>query len=993
MKILIFAFLQLLIIQSFAQDIVLNEMLSSNQTINTDQDGDYEDWLELYNSGGEAVNLGGYILIEDSSETNRWVFPKKEIQAGEHLLIWTSGKDLNNPEGDLHTNFSIKSSGELVQLIDPSGNLVDQIPPTDMETDLSYGRYPDGTGEWTIFTVPTPATENLDNIFQGKCELPLFDHAPGHYTSSITISLSTSTPSGSIYYTLDGSVPTEESSAYTNPIPITQTTVVRSRVFADELLPSEVGTNTYLINEEYTMPIASVTTDPHNLYDPDYGIFVYSDPYQESNLFQDWERPVHIQFFEDDKSLAFSMDAGLKVHGGLTRAVPGKSLAIMARSVYGSNSIEHKIFPNKELASFKNLVLRNGGNDFNYTIFRDCFMQDIIRDQMDLDLSDRRPAIVFLNGEYWGIRNIREKLNEHFIARNQGIDPDDVTLLEYVHHNNEVLEPNGSNEDFNDLISFIQQNDLSEESAYEEVASRIDINNYIQYYVAQIYFDNSDWPGNNIKWWRDSNAGGKYRWLLFDTDFGFGLSPFGNEQGDELLHYKHNTLALSTAPNGDEWPNPPHSTFLMRKLLDNVGFRNQFINTFCDHLNSTFQPERVLPILFHYQNLFEPEIEQHRQKFPSSKNWDNELEVMETFAEKRPDFLYGHLLSQFSLSRQKILSLNVDDEEKGIIKVNSIQCDNFPWQGIYFPNIPVSLRATPKPGYSFVKWSDGNTSQVRVIDIGETSELKAVFESTSVESVPVRISEINYMSSDALDTEDWVEIYNPSGSWADIGLWVFKDSDDEHAFVFPAGTLIEPKKALVLCRDTGKFKTIHPDISQIIGDIDFGFSSDGEVLRLFDQNNELVDYVDFGVSAPWPELSEQSGYTIEVIDIDYDNEPGANWKKSHEKGGTPGKVSTGTSGVLNTSKKEEVLVSNYPNPFAVNTTIAYHVDTPCLVQINLYNVAGSKVRTLFDSKQTAGNHTVTWDGNDSTGQPLTGNIFFYEIIMPHHREVRKMLKQ
>lgn len=878
----------------YSQNLIINEFVSSNFSTISDEDGDYEDWIEIYNAGDDPVDLKGFGLSDNSNNIAKWVFPAWVIQPGEYLVVWASGKDrkpvqgervpgiarqmyrdisgtsvgnlINHPrfpdhpsfeevltdlfeaprniadnygqrlhgyikppvtgnytfwiasddnghlllstdhrpenavkiaevvdwtnprqwnkypgqqsqeiflaEGHyyyisalmkegigndnlavrwqlpggtiespipasrvymqellLHTNFRISADGEPLILSDAAGNIIDRVDPVEVPTDISFGRYPDTGNEWAYFYQPTPGAPNSDHIYLGRALIPQFSVNSGVYQNTFEVEITAPDEGGDIFYTTNSTEPTRQSNRYTEPLQIDKTTIVRARVFAGDLQPSAIATATYLMNENYTFPIVTVTTDPKNLYDRHHGMFVWSDPYWESNLFQKLERPANIAFFETDGSLGFSIDAGIRVHGGLTRGNPAKALAIMARNAYSTNSINYRLYDDKEIESFKNFVLRASGNDTHWTMFRDCMIHSLIHGRMDLEMSASRPAIVFLNGEYFGIRNIREKINEHYIAANVGIDdPETIDQLEYAHISDQVLICNGSADRFNQLIEYIHQHDLGIKENYEYVASQVDIDNFIQYNVAQIYFDNSDWPGNNNKWWGTEER--KWRWLLFDTDFGFGLTPFGNETGDGLLKYKHNTLRLATATDGGSWPNPPHSTFLLRSLLKDESFRHQFINTFADHLNTSFLPARVDSIITAYQQIYEPEIMKHRAMFsrPVSvtlDHWKRDIQVMRDFGNNRPPHVRQHIRDYFNIERTISIHLDVNMPEGGHIRVNSIELTTtiqpgkpgfpwvdgmgqisieYPWSGNYFHNIPIELEAKAYPGYTFSHW-------------------------------------------------------------------------------------------------------------------------------------------------------------------------------------------------------------------------------------------------------------------------------------------------
>ena len=284
---------------------------------------------------------------------------------------------------------------------------------------------------------------------------------------------------------------------------------------------------------------------------------------------------------------------------------------------------------------------------------------------------------------------------------------------------------------------------------------------------------------------------------------------------------------MAIATRGDD-VNSPHSTFLIRNLLKNQSFRNQFINTFCDHLNTTFLSERVTKILENYKLLYESEIERHRKYFPSHRIWSNEISAMKTFAELRPQYIYPHLMSKFGLENNKTITIDVDNTDMGNVKINTLICPEYPWNGEYFPNILVKVEAIPKPGFRFVKWSDDNLSQEREVDVNNISNLTAFFETFSYELMSVVISEINYKSSPDFDTDDWIEFLNLSNKSVDMSGSIFKDGDDSHSYIFPENTFIEPNGILVLCKDKDKFQTLHSENLNVVGNINFGFSSNGE---------------------------------------------------------------------------------------------------------------------------------------------------------------------
>jgi hypothetical protein len=1169
-RLFLLTFFILISVRSFSQQVLINEAMSLNASIISDEDGAYSNWIELYNAADEPVNLLGYGLSDDKNNNLKWVFPATTITPKAHILIFTSGKDrkdiyywknlidegdpwkystdndtvqntwngnefddstwplgpsgfgfgdlddstaLNNvnsvfirknfslddvtrirrlilhmdyddgfvaylngveiarsnigtigdrpafsavaktsheavmysggkPEAfmienitsllhngsnllaiqihntgsgstdmtgipflsvaqdapvpepndlpewwnladnNLHTNFDIKSSGEFISLSGPDGLILDSLHTISLPVDKSYGRFPDGTDKWFVMSNPTPATFNIDTINLGLCDRPVFSMAAGFYPGSISVSLSTNTPNASVFYTLDAKEPTTASLPYTNPIIVNATSVIRARCYSPETNPSLIATGSYFINEHSTLPVISLTTDPYNLYDPDYGIFLYWDPYYESNLFQDWERPVHVEYYETGGNPGFSLDAGMKVHGGLTRGQSQKALNIYARNIYGTNQIDYKLFNDLPQTSYQSFVLRNGGNDFKWTLFRDELMHSVIGKDMDIEHSAFRPSVVFLNGAYYGIEHFHEKINENFIAAHTGVDRDKIDMLEFIPYDSNVKILSGTSDAWMQMIDYIGSHDLADSTFYSTVASQVDINNFILYEVAQIYFDNGDWPGNNIKWWRPNNPAGKWRWILFDTDFGFGLSPFGNETGEMLLHYKHNTLATATASTGASWPNPPYSTFLIRNLLKNASFKNQFINTFCDYLNTTFQASVVKEKINALENDLAPEIPRHHQRFAESAgNWTGDIQVMSTFADLRVDYVFTHIKTKFALQTAKVISLDVSDTSQGRIQINTQVLKDYPWSGRYFPNIPVSITARPHPGHQFTGWNDGNKSLTRMISLSTDQAYTALFDvATGNNDSAIVINEVNYKSSANLDTKDWIEFYNNSDVTMDISGWVFRDDDDQHAYVFPAPAEIQPYNYFILCRDAGTFKLLNPEVKHVSGDIDFKLSSSGDVLRLYNADGIMIDRVSYGSILPWPDLTGLDGSTIELIDPGLDNALPFNWKISGKTGGSPDAINSGSIVTgLGIHHEAELSLENFPNPFHDVTTFTCRLPEGAHVTLSILNMMGQTVNVLVNRNQPAGNFQVEWNGTDEAGVELPSGIYICRL--------------
>ncbi|KAA3653667.1 MAG: hypothetical protein DWQ10_18250 [Calditrichaeota bacterium] len=341
---------------------------------------------------------------------------------------------LNLPVSSLHTNFKIKTAGESVFLSDSQGHLVDSCQIRNLPTDISTGRYPDGTENWFYFENATPGTANKNDGYRTFSPSVQSTQTAGFYENAVTISLSTPGETAAIYYTLNGAPPTENATLYQSPIALSTTTVLKARSFQQGTLPGPILTRTFFIGEGSELPVLSLSTAPVNLWDEQSGIYVKGPnaeeayPYFNANFWQDWERPAHIEFFEKNQQRVFSVGCGIKIFGGWSRGADQKSLSLFFRTQYGPSTLEYPIFPDLDIETFEALVLRNSGNDWSSTMIRDGMMGSLLA-SVDVDRQAFRPAVLYINGKYWGIHNIREKINKHLIASHHGTAPANIDLL------------------------------------------------------------------------------------------------------------------------------------------------------------------------------------------------------------------------------------------------------------------------------------------------------------------------------------------------------------------------------------------------------------------------------------------------------------------------------------------------------------------------------------------------------------------------------------
>jgi len=788
-------FVLLFAIPLFSQSLVINEIITSNSSIITDDDGSYEDWVELYNGTQDTINLEGYGLT-DNANLFKWVFPAKTILPGEHLLIWCSEKNRTNVNTPLHTNFKISADGEAITLTSNTGILVDAYSPVIIPQNYTYGRATDGAATFVIFPEPTPGTANITTGYSEILEAPVFSVASGFYNNPFDLSISSDVSEATIIYTLDGSEPDENNLngttyqyknqypqnpgqefgsflqntfttlTYTAPLtindrsaqpnkiaaisttydyfpyyipqlPVTKSVSVRAKVIKPGAMASKAITQNYFILPQSfnSLPVVALNTNEDNLYDYQNGIQVagadfdqwrVSAPTEESTFApanftrsgDEAEVKGNFSYYANGQEV-INQDVGIRIQGGFSTRFPNKSYRLYARSEYGNGSFDYSFFEGNGYSSFERLILRNSGNDYNRTYLLDAFIHTSVK-HLHFSTQSYQPTVAFLNGEYWGMLNLRERYDKKYFERVFNIDEDE---LDYIELNGVVSLKEGDLTHYNNLINFVENNSLASEDNYTYVATQLDPENFADYYITETFINNGDWPANNVELFRKKTAvyepgaaygqDGRWRWILKDTDLSF--SP-GNA-------YTYNTLSFITQENGQAY-NAPWATVLFRKMLENEGFKKYFVNRFADLLNSTFLPSRLTSIFNELKQDIAGEMPNHIARWStisSIQSWNQNCESVLEFAQQRPDYQRQHIREKFELSANLDVTLNVSDDSQGYIAINTININvqtqgveehPYPWTGIYFNNVPVTLKAVALPGYVFSHWS-GNSSSTQ----------------------------------------------------------------------------------------------------------------------------------------------------------------------------------------------------------------------------------------------------------------------------------------
>lgn len=607
-------------------------------------------------------------------------------------------------QGQLHTNFKISSQeAETIYLYNSSGELVDSLTATNISLNGSFGR--SSTGEIGYFETPTPGQANIETIYTGVVTNQVqFSEQGGLTAQDVTVAISGAESNEVIRYTLDGSVPTSLSLQYTAPLNITENTILRAAVFRENHIPSPTQTESWLFASHGELPVISLAGDHNLLFDEQTGIYPKGPnalpdfPFFNANFWNDTEIPLHFSYYPSNGSQSYELDLGAKIFGGWSRGNDQRSFSLFARGRYGQSEFDYPFFASRQYSEFQSLVIRNSGQDWMKTMFRDALMTSLVADT-GIDHQANQPAVVYINGDYWGLYNLREKVNEHFIASRHDVDPESIDIVE-----GQGFLVHGDNRQFQEMMAYVAQADASGELDYQYLSTLIDVENFARYQVAQTFFDNHDWPGNNIKVWRPKD--GKWRWILYDTDFGFNLFPEWHEP------YSFDSLSFATTPFGFDWPNPPWSTLLLRTLLNQPEFERLFVLTYADFLNTRFQTDVVIAEIEQRAAVIEDEVPDAFTRwlgFDLSSTWYAEIENVIEFAEKRPEYVWDHIANYFQFGQPVQLDIEISSQGGRVI-INSIELESSIFSGHYFTEHPVSLAAFADDGYAFSHWQVGQDS-------------------------------------------------------------------------------------------------------------------------------------------------------------------------------------------------------------------------------------------------------------------------------------------
>lgn len=676
----------------------IHEVVTANGSFQN-ADKEYYDWIELYNAGSDEINLSSYYLSDDLQNLKRWQFPEVSIPPMSYLLIYASGVDEWMENGELHTNFKLDCMGETLCLSSSEGEILDSLDLPEIPFDRSYG-YSKEKENYVLFEKGTPGSENQGEYLT-VCETENVKYSlpAGRYHDEILLKLKTTEKGAKIYYTLDGSIPTLESAVYEdNPLIINdrtfeknrytgiwtspndwdgqdgfsynpkeqyKATVVKTRLYfpKENVWSEKVWTNTYLINADYTLPVVSLSVQEEDLFDKENGIYVPGKAYEEylattpeidpeprnrkGNYSEDRKVPGYLEYFTEDGSCAMENKVTMRICGNISRGSGMKSLTVYAWGDNQNGAFQYPIFGTdcvdiygNTVSQFTSIRLRNFGNDWRRSKFRDALGQSLVTD-LNMGTQGYQPCILLVNGEYFGLCEVRENRDEKFFWNHFGIAEGNLERVK-IPDIGKVKETKAQRE-FLELVEYIRTNDLSIQENYDYVASVLDVEQFLDYVLIQLYLQNLDWLKNNCDFFRaavpvegSEREDGRWRVILYDVDYAINYEQENNYQ---------------TFFESEEY-----CAVMMKGLLKNKACKERFVQRFEELLSGTFETEPAIAKQQAMETQMAPEIEEDLSRWDvyfegelvkstSTPYWYEKMEDLRRFFRERPEYAREYFYS------------------------------------------------------------------------------------------------------------------------------------------------------------------------------------------------------------------------------------------------------------------------------------------------------------------------------------------------------------
>lgn len=682
----------------------------------------------------------------------------------------------------MHSSFRLESGNGGSVYLFKGDDLVDKV--TDMKKqpapNVSYGRHTDGSDTWGYMAVPTPGASNCGQTCQDILGDPVFSH-PGSVTDeafTLELTLPADSPEGTaIHYTLDGTEPNGNSAIYTAPMAVSKTTTVRAKLVCDGYLSPRSITQSYIfLGREMPMPVVSIVTDGDYFYSPSIGI--YNNRNNNGNTRNDWRRPINLEvFWEAGAEAVVNQLCETRVKGGWTRNFALKSLALYANKRFGQKRFGYEFFAEDApgMTEWKSIELRNSGNDFDNLYLRDAVIQRNMGRHVDLDWQPWQPSIVFINGEYKGMLNFRPRSNEDYVyTYYDGLEDVDV-----VENWNEIKE--GDEEHLAAFKAFYE----GKNHTFAEFDAVMDVSEFCNMMILETFHSNMDFPGNNIEMWRPSAEGGRWRWIVKDTDFGLGL--YNHPYTYKILNY----LNTSDFDGETKWQNDREYTRLWRRLLEVQEFKDMFIDRAAVYMGDFLRGRDIGNDIEEMTAVIKDEFKNHHRPLFNSRNpnYDREIEYAKTWAINRNTFFYKHLSDFFGLGNPVPLIIDGGRQDDVRLTVNGIPVTNREFNGRYFAGRELHLSArTGDDAENVRSWkvSVSGGTDVELYGSAVTYRIPENVKSVSISTVVGDESGLDMTGMDAegLDAASPVDVYDVAGSRIRTSVGVIEATEGLHSGIY-----------------------------------------------------------------------------------------------------------------------------------------------------------------------------------------------------------------
>ena len=672
------------------EHLYISEVVTSNGS-SADEDGEYPDWIEFYYEGDQKINLADYYLSDDKQQLKRWKFPEIELQSGEYLVIFASGKDKVTSSGEIHANFKLDAMGETLYLSNSEGKNAAVLEIPKMHHDQAYGVF---EGEYKVFQNGSPMQENLQEPAPKVKETKMVRYSvpAGVYGEEIYVDLSTEEQGAEIYYTLDGSIPTKASLKYEgeyvaiadrtpepnkytsvwsspydwegegnfsyNPNPQYKATVVKTRLYfpKEDIWSEDIWTNTYLIGADYSLPVVSLSIEEELLFDEDSGICVPGDAYEHymattkeinpeprkriGNYNSDRKVSAYLEYFSEAGSKVMENQVTMRICGNISRGSGMKSFAVYAWGDETTGMFSYPIFGDEcrdkdgnVIDSFTSIRLRNFGNDWRRSKFRDILGQSLVK-ELDLGYQAYQPAIVLINGEYYGLCEIRENRDEKYFEEHFEVPEDNFQEIKIADLGG--APATDDEQEFLELFFYAKSHDLSVEENYQYVEERLNVERFLDYVLVQLYIQNIDWRGNNCNFFKSKQVkegsayeDGRWQVLLYDVDYSINYENVDNY----TTFYESGCYAAE----------------LVHALLANEKCKEYYIQRFEELCEEYFEPSKGLFLQEQFEAELAPEMEEDLARWDvyldgillketSVAYWYEKMEDLKRFFAERPEY-------------------------------------------------------------------------------------------------------------------------------------------------------------------------------------------------------------------------------------------------------------------------------------------------------------------------------------------------------------------